>query len=257
MEAPEPFTGFRVVGVDEAAAGRVSAGDAHDDLVAHDKRRLLGILVLLHLAYLDVPADASGLRIERHEVGVQGSHVHCPADDRHTPIRRPAAKAQLLRKPPLVMPQLGAGPRVDGEHVIPGGGQIDHAVDKQRRRLQAIRDAGLEAPHRHQALDVVPVDLRERAEAVARVVAAPHEPVVRVPLGVEQAFRPQVLHDCPPGLFVQPVDEGGHGRAPDPLPDDPVQLGVRNARLPCWIGKIRGGSPISERPMAHRAVFGE
>src|SRR5439155_25768083 len=90
MEAPEPFTGIRVVGVDEAAAGRISAGDAHDDLVADDKRRLLGILVLLYLAYLDVPADAPGLGIERHEVGVQSSHVHCPVDDRDTPIRRPA-----------------------------------------------------------------------------------------------------------------------------------------------------------------------
>ena len=113
---------------------------------------------------------------------------------------------------------------------------------------------------------------------MARVVAAPHEPVVRVPIGVQQAFPahvelrcldaanrlqglasepPQVLHDRLPGILIELVGERGHGRAPDTLPDDPVQLRVRDARLPAWIRKIRSGSPVAESPMAYCAVLGE
>src|SRR6185436_10720979 len=81
---------------------------------------------------------------------------------------------------PLEVPDLAAGPRVDRPHVI-GNRYVGNAVDDERRTLDRTGAGRRQpvAPGKTEVLDVVGVDLGERAEPPAGVVAVVGRPSVR------------------------------------------------------------------------------
>ena len=185
-----PFARARldVVGVDVAADAVLAAGDADDQVVA-DHQRGSGPAEPVGVAVHDrLPHHGSGLAVECHHLRVQGGHENFIPGNGRTFVRRPAAHAQVVRQRVFVAPQEGARHRVQGEQVVVRRGEIDDAVRHDGRGLELGRNAGLEHPSRGQVLDVAAVDVVQRAEAPAGVVAAVHQPVGRVVGAVQQVL---------------------------------------------------------------------
>src|SRR5690606_31634022 len=80
----------------------------------------------------------------------------------------------------VVGPEQLAAAGIDGVGEIPGAAEIEHAVDGERRTFHALEGIAVEPPGQTQALDVPVIDLRERAEALFLVAAAPAWPVARI-----------------------------------------------------------------------------
>src|SRR5690606_28486624 len=94
VEAPQLLTAVRVVGRDEAAAGRAgdaAARGADDDLVVGDQGTGREAVALLPVVYLDLPLDLAGEGVERDELGVDRRE-----DDVVTPERDGVLLARRL-----------------------------------------------------------------------------------------------------------------------------------------------------------------
>ena len=78
-----------------------------------------------------------------------------------------------------VAPDLAAGARVERPGDVLRSRDIEDVVAQERGRFEIAERGGLERPLRHQAVDVVGRDLRERAVAVVGVVAAEGQPAAR------------------------------------------------------------------------------
>ena len=177
----------RVVGVEESARRIIAAGHPGDDLVAGHQGRGGDADVVVHLAHLDVPADAAIARVEGHQVRIERAQVQRAAEDGDAAVHRAATIFQLLGKAAAVMPQLRAGAGVDGEDVVPGGAEVEDAVDEQGRGLQAVGRAGLKAPRGDQVAHVGAGDFPQGAETLVAGVAAVHQPLVGYAVGIFEA----------------------------------------------------------------------
>ena len=83
-----------------------------------DERRAGEAVALVGVRRGDVPAHASGLRVERDDVRVERAHEHAVAERGEPAVLRAAAERHLLRQRPLVVPQRPAGAHVDREGVV-------------------------------------------------------------------------------------------------------------------------------------------
>ena len=108
---------------------------------------------------------------------------HAILPERHAAIRRMQLQ-QIFGKVLLVAPDEVTGLRAERDDLLLRRRDEHDAVVDDRRRLMALGHAGGVAPHRHQLPDVGRRDLIERAVTPTTIVAAVHEPVVR--LGIEQ-----------------------------------------------------------------------
>ena len=120
-----------------------------------------------------IPHDIAGLHVERHHVRVRRRHVQ------PVPVEREAAldrRRAVTRQPSRVLPEQVARRRIDRLHLVAEAVHEHHAVVHERRRfIGAVRQRP--APGETQIGDVLPVDLRERAEAHVVGGAAPRQPV--------------------------------------------------------------------------------
>ena len=82
----------------------------------------------------------------------------------------------------MVLPDDFSGEAVDGLHDAAGVGQIDHAIVDDRGWLVGAALIHWRLPDQLQVLDVVAVDLVERAVIGGEVVAPDHQPVARIGL---------------------------------------------------------------------------
>ncbi len=170
-------------------------------IVHHDGRHRREVL-LREVGVDLVPAFLARLRVERHEEVVRRHEVEVVLPDAHAAVgdRRAALRA------PEVVPELAAVARVERPRVV-GRGHVERAVDHQRRALDVGRDGGqafgtrtahddgraaaearaprcagpgreTRGPGEREVLDRRAIDLRERAEALAGVVAGVGRPVV-------------------------------------------------------------------------------
>jgi hypothetical protein len=121
-------------------------------------------------------------------VSVERCHVQAVAPGGEAAVDGVAAKGQVFRQRLLIVPELRAGLAVDGVGVIPRRRDVHDAVDDQRGAFKAVEDSGLEAPDGDQLVDVLLVDLGQRAVALGVVGAAVHQPVGVVASGVEQVL---------------------------------------------------------------------
>ena len=68
--------------------------------------------------------------------------------DGEAAVHHAAAHLQPLRQRALVVPDLPAGAAVDRPRVVERAGDVQRAVDDDRRRLELVGDAGLKRPLR-------------------------------------------------------------------------------------------------------------
>src|SRR5262249_45442356 len=85
-ETPQPFSILRIVSVDEAAYAVLSPGDTGDDSVFHGQRRNRDAVADLVVGHHDIPANAAGPHVERHQVRVKRAHEKRIAHDRQSPV---------------------------------------------------------------------------------------------------------------------------------------------------------------------------
>ena len=75
-------------------------------------------------------------------------HEQPIAENAEAAVDRAAAQLQVLRQLAAVAPDLAAGARVDRPRGVVEAGDVEHAVDDDRRRLEAAERSGLERPLR-------------------------------------------------------------------------------------------------------------
>ena len=195
---PQLLAGVHVVAGDEAAAGLgiAAAGHALDQLAVGDQRAAGIAPALGPVAGGVIPHHLAGRRVERHDMGVGGRHEQLVLIDRHVALaeRLAAFGHQLLRQSPGILPDQVAGRAIDRLHLVGIVEDVEHAVMHDRRGLGGARRER-PGPGHLQILDVVLVDLVERAVAPAVIGAPPHQPVGRI--GLEQhriGHRLEVRH---------------------------------------------------------------
>ncbi len=166
---------------DEAAAGLgvAAAGHALNNLAVDDEGSPRIAPALGPIGRRVVPHDLAGLGIEGNQMGVRCGGDHGIFIDRQI-ARREIGRVgnQLFRQLALVFPDEIAGRGVEGLDLVGVIEDIKHAVMDDRGRLGGARDQR-PRPRHLEILDIVLVDLVERAVAVAVKRAPPHQPVGR------------------------------------------------------------------------------
>ncbi len=183
VEAPLHLAAFGMHGLDVAGDVEIVAADADDHVILDDRRRGRRVVEAIDVADLLPPAFAAVLHVERDQEAVRRFEVQPVLVDRHAPV----AQVIAARRLPLVVPELTARPRVHRPDVI-GNGEIQHAVDQQRRALD--RHAGIggaKHPGEAELMRVGRRDLRQRAEPAAGVVAVERRPAIGA--GLQQLGR--------------------------------------------------------------------
>src|SRR5512135_859031 len=84
-------------------------------------------------------------------------------------------------------PKRSTGNGIERNDVVRGLDGIHNAVHNKRRRLELLHRGGLEYPLKFELIHVVGSNLVERAVALARVRSRISEPVLRLPVGVQNA----------------------------------------------------------------------
>ena len=136
IPSPLALTGFGLVRLEVALHVERVAADADDDVSADDDWRGRAEVLLSDVCDLFVPALLAGLSVERDEIAVWRFEEEIVA------VQADAAVADVdaAAGSPEVMPDRPARACIDRIRVIRGG-EIQHAVHHQRRRLD--RHAGL------------------------------------------------------------------------------------------------------------------
>ena len=182
VDAPQLGAGLDVVAGDEAAAGLgiAAAGHALDHLAVDDERAAGIAPALGPVGGGVIPHDLAGLGVERDDMGVRGGDDQLVVVDRHVALGQVVAALgeQLRRQVALVFPDQVAGGGIERLDLVGVVEDEQHAVMHDRRRLGGA-GGHRPRPGRLQVLDVVLVDLVERAVAPAVIGAPPHQPVRR------------------------------------------------------------------------------
>ena len=188
VEAPGALAGLGVVGVDVAAHAVLGAAVADDHLALGDPGRA-GDRV--HRVFGDRhrrPRDLPGLGVEGDQPAVEGAGDHLAAVESGAAVHGVAAGLHRdgTRHFRIVDPQRFAGDRVEGVDHVPGAGRVHHAVDDQRRGLEAPLRVRLLDPGDAEPVDVAVVDLVQHAVALLLVGAAVGQPVAGAAGGADQ-----------------------------------------------------------------------
>src|SRR4029077_15509018 len=104
------------------------------------------------------------------------------------PIGAGAGGVNIRRKRPLVLPDGPARFCVEGEGAVVLASSVENSIDNERGSFKLSAGHRLVGPLRDKRARVCGVDLIERAEAMARVIAGIHQPVLRLFRGIEQAL---------------------------------------------------------------------
>ena len=179
VPAPHLLAAAGVVGGDVAPDAVLAAGDAHDDVVAHDQGRVGDAVPEGRVGHFLVPEDFAGLGVERYQVGVEGPHVDVgPSVNRDATVVRAAAED---RGPQLVgvAPELLVRIQIVRHRRVVGRRDVHDATLHDRRILEGAKsvDPGLEDLPDRQLADVAGGDLLERGVPLIPIVAAVGGPV--------------------------------------------------------------------------------
>ena len=189
VKAPGAFTRLRIVGVNEATNTVFAAGDAENDEIFHGERREREAVAFAVVHGRDVPDDVAGFRVQSNHMRVERAKENFVAKNRQAAIDAPAAGANVRRERALVLPNGPAGARVEREGAVVLAGSVENAIHDERRGFEFSAGHRLIRPLRDERARIGRVDLIQRAEAAAGVVAGIHEPVLRLFRGVEQSLR--------------------------------------------------------------------
>jgi hypothetical protein len=189
VKPPDLFPALRVVCIDEAAHAVLGAGDADDHFVLHHERCGRPAVAVPKVLHRGVPQQRACLAADRHNMRVERGLEESIAEHAEAPIHQTAADDEAARKIAPVAPDLPAGPRIDRPPGVERPGDVNDAVEDERRSLEFAERVGLERPLRGQAMHVLGRDLRERTVAVIAVVARVGQPARRILQPVAQILR--------------------------------------------------------------------
>ena len=181
--------------------GNVQIVTAHadHDFVLHNNRRDRTVIELVEVADLFVPALASVLDVQRHQVAVRSFVIQPVAINRRASI----ADVNPAFRLPDVVPDLASRTSVERPHVVRRG-QIDDAIHLQRRPFDragvaaAARVHSIDPPQTQRA-DVAVVDLRQRTEPAAGVIAVIAWPRIRAGIQELRGIEPCLSRRCQDG----------------------------------------------------------
>ena len=170
-----------------AARRRTRIAETDRDFVLEDARRAGNECGVVRIERGGAPHDRALLRIERDQAAI------VRADEQPSRGVREAAHAgtgaQLLSSDlgdaGIVLPQHFAGQRIDRVHHAVTGGDIDHAIDRQRSGLR-VAHVEIERPRQAQAPDRRAIDFSERAVVSLARPAPDGRPVAGVELGTQR-----------------------------------------------------------------------
>ncbi len=196
VAAPLVLAGFESERVEVAAYAELATGASDDDHALHDQRGERGALPGPDVPVGLVPDPLAGGGVERDHTSVRRDEEDLPLGHGDPAVHVPAAQGHVEGDRVLVPPDLHTRLGVKGpDPAVPAGEEHD-PVDDDRGGLERVgrraRDqsgrAGLEDPGGDHALDVVRVDLVQRAVALPVVGAVVGQPVVGLLAGVEYAL---------------------------------------------------------------------
>src|SRR5438270_4924783 len=188
VEAPLARAGVRIVSVDESAHAILATGNSNHNQILHCQRRYREAVSGAIVSGCDVPDDVAGFPIKRHEVRVQRPKKDLVAHNREAAVDASAAGTNIRGKLPLVHPDRPASPRVESEGAIILSRRIQNPIYNQWSGFELARGAGLVNPLGSEGRHILRVDLAERAEALARIVAGVRHPVLWFFRGVDQTI---------------------------------------------------------------------
>ena len=159
-------------------------------LVLHDEGGAGHRVADLVVAELLAPDHLAGVLVEGDDGGVQRAEVDLVAVDGGAPVDHVAARADIVRQAGFVLPEALPAPRIDREDAGIRGGDVDHAVVHQGLCLlpALLFAAEGEAPGRHQAVDVLRIDLGQRAVALRLQAQTIGKHVLRGLVVIEDIF---------------------------------------------------------------------
>ncbi len=171
VETPLVFSSVRVICVDEAANTVFAARNSNDDEILYCQRSQGEAVAIFVIDRGDIPDQVSGLRVESDNVGVERGHEYFVAEDGKSAIDAAATWPDVRRELTLVEPDRASSTSVESERAVVLAGGIEDAVHHERRGFKFAGCGCLIHPFRDQRSSIGSVDLVQRAEAAASVVA--------------------------------------------------------------------------------------
>ncbi len=184
-EAPRALAGLRVVGVEEAANAALRAGDADDDLVLDRERRAGRRVVERRVGDLLLPQHATRSGVERDQLRVQRRQEQRRSENRQAAIDLAAADVDPRRNADARTSR-APGPVSASSAITSLGGRVTYITPSTTIGVVSTLGVHLMNPLGPQPVDVVGVDLVQRAVVMAPVVAAVRQPVARLVGRLEQ-----------------------------------------------------------------------
>ncbi len=149
-----------------------------EDFVLEDQRRAGDGARRVWIEGLNRPQLLTGRRAQRDQSTVGGADVDVAVPMSDASVRT-ACDAHAVRIGQqcvdgvgIVLPAQRAGTSIDGIDDAEATGEVQHAVDRERRRLEADLIRQFERPLQAELADGLRADLPQRAEALLRVGAA-------------------------------------------------------------------------------------
>ena len=181
---------------------------ADDHHVLHHQRRAgEADRHLLGIQQLGVPHLLAGLQVERDQAAIDRADIEIALSDGDAAVVRRVRLLgdQFLVELGRVGPDRSAGRAVQRPDTAVGARIVQHAVNRQRRRLHTARGALRKMhPRDFEILDVAGVDLVEPAVMVGLVGAVIGRPVLLRRFGIQ---RRRVL-----GVRRRGSEQGSHGK---------------------------------------------
>ena len=183
--APHLLAGVGIERGHEPADAPLAARGSDQHLAVRHERRNGHVVPGPVVGDRRLPDHLPGHRVEGHHERVVRRVKNLVAVQGDAAVRA-VRMGHVLRELPVVDPELLSRARIDGDDPVLGRGNEHDAVVDDRRRLVAGRHPGRHRPHGHEIAHVLPVDLIQRAVALAVVGPAVHQPVARI--GLPQPF---------------------------------------------------------------------
>ena len=171
VEVPHELARVGIIGAHETADTILATVGADQNLAVDSGRRHGFAVAKLWIGDLGFPNQTTGLGVESDELGIKRPHKDLVFIDGDAAIVGTAAIGRDGSHLVLVVPELFAGLGVEGIDVIERRGDVHHAVDDDRRRLQRLFHFSLENPCGTKLADIGLVDLFFRVEAGLLVIA--------------------------------------------------------------------------------------
>src|SRR4029079_774382 len=177
--SPRQLPRLGVEGGHISAHAEFSAGIADDNATSRDARRAGDRVGLRLVDCFHVPYGAAAVRVDGDETPVERREIELAAVEGEAAVHRVAADRASARTIDvwIVRPELAPGGLVVRVRHAPRARGVNHAIDDDRRRLDAASRRQLVAPNETEAGDGRIVDLFEGAESLLAVGGAVGQPV--------------------------------------------------------------------------------